>query len=450
MDGIKGASKKLGELLIREDIITRAQLEEALKEKEISGQFLGEILMRAGYVSEDELIGFLVRQCRIPHLKLSNFQISSEIAHLVPAEICRDHKLLPIDKLGSLLTVAMVNPIDVEALEKVKNTVNLRIKPILCSWGDFKKLFDRIYADTKPPKMMEGYEEDEGPEPARKAQVREDEPPSESPEPPEETVAAEPEQSTKERKEVPRDNGLIERFTFENFVVAEANSFTYALARSVAEDPGAEYNPLFVYGNTGRGKTHLSNAIGNEIMRNNSGTTLVYAAASRFVDEMLEAIENEKLKEFREHFSDVDALILDDVHFLAGRTRAQEEFFHIFNAIHTKKKQIILVSDVPPKDLQGLEERLISRFEGGVVACLEEPDFPTRQTILRQRIEAAGVEVADDVVDLLANSIHSNVRELEGALKKLLAYSSLVGHEITVELAQEVLKHLIKSVDARN
>jgi chromosomal replication initiator protein DnaA len=449
MEGIQGANKKLGELLIREDIITQQQLDQALAEQGETGKFLGEILMQAGYISEDELIGFLVRQCRIPHLKLSNFQIASEIAELIPAEICHDYKLLPIDKLGSLLTVAMVNPIDVEALDKVKKTVNLRIKPILCSWADFKALYDRIYGRDVEPITVQLVEDE--PETVQKADERaqeQEEPAAEpsSPEKPEKEGAEKPPAA---EEEVAREDGLIGRFQFDNFVVAEANSFTYALARSVAEAPGSEYNPLFIYGNTGLGKTHLSNAIGNEIMNRAGTTMLVYAPASRFVDEMIEAVENEKLKEFRENFSEVDVLILDDVHFLAGRTRAQEEFFHIFNTIHGRQKQIILISDVPPKNLQGLEERLISRFEGGVVACLEEPDLATRLTILRQRVEATGVSVSEDVLELLAKSIQSNVRELEGALKKLLAYSSLVGHEISAELAQEVLKHLFKPAGAQ-
>ena len=459
MEGIKGANEKLGELLIREEIITRQQLEEALKKKQETGHFLGEILMREGHINEDELIGFLVRQCRIPHLKLSNFQISSEIAELVPSEICKTHKLLPIDKLGSLLTVAMVNPIDVEALDKVKNAVNLRIKPILCSWADFRDLYEKIYGEGKQGESQEVYldEAEASQKTAELAEKTAKAAPQEAASKPVDEPPSPPDAEADEEADTPpvaatevvaRKDGLIERFTFGNFVVAEANSFTYALARSVAESPGSEYNPLFIYGNTGLGKTHLSNAIGNEIMKNHGSAALVYAPASRFVDEMLEAIENELMKEFREHFSEVDVLILDDIHFLSGRTRAQEEFFHIFNAIHSRKKQIILVSDVPPKNLQGLEERLISRFEGGVVACLEEPDFPTRLTILRRRVEGAGVNVSADVLELLAKSIQSNVRELEGALKKLMAYSSLVGHEITVELAQEVLKHLFKPAGA--
>jgi chromosomal replication initiator protein DnaA len=441
MDSVKGANEKLGELLIREEIISRKQLEDALKKKAATGQFLGEVLMLEGYISEDELIGFLVRQCRIPHLKLSNFQISPEIASLVPAEICRDHKLLPIDKLGALLTVAMVNPIDVEALEKVKSTVNLRIKPILCSWADFSQLYERIYKKEEEPELEPLEIPEEAEEPLSEA--RKPAKPAAKPQPEEVT-----EKPLEAKKDAARKEGLIERFTFENFVVAEANSFTYALARSIAEAPGTEYNPLFIYGNTGLGKTHLSNAIGNAIIDHNDSTGLVYAPASRFVDEMLDAIENEQLKGFREHYGTVGMLILDDIHFLSGRTRAQEEFFHIFNTIHSNKKQIILISDVPPKELEGLEERLISRFEGGVVASLEEPDFPTRLTILHQRIQASGADVSEDVLELLAKSIQSNVRELEGSLKKLLAYSSLVGHEITVELAQEVLKHLFKAADA--
>ncbi|MBI5116604.1 ATP-binding protein [Candidatus Poribacteria bacterium] len=438
---VKGASKKLGELLVREEVLTREQLEEALREQKHAGQFLGEILVRLKYITEEELVGFLVRQCRIPHLKLSNFQIAKDVAELVPAAICREYKLLAIDKLGTLLTIAMVNPLDVEALEKIKKTVSLRIKPILCSWVDFRDLYDRIYGAQD-----------------RKAHPQESAPAEVA------TVAAEPKQPAAQTvaptEEGPRPpdpdkeksihcpGGLIERFTFDSFVVAQANSFTYALARSIAESPGSEYNPFFIYGNTGLGKTHLSNAIGNEVVRSNNDALVVYAPASQFIDEMIEAVEHEKMKEFRDRYANVDMLILDDIQFLAGRTRAQEEFFNVFNLIYGNKKHIILVSDVSPKRLEGLEKRLISRFEGGVVACVEEPDFQTRLGILRQRTGAAGATVPEDVLDLLAKSIPSNIRELEGALKKLLAYSSLVGHEITVELAQEILKHMFKTAKA--
>jgi len=421
---MKGANKKLGDLLIREEIVTRQQLEEALREQQSSHQFLGEILIRLNYISEDELIGFLVRQCRIPHLKLSNLQVATGVAELIPAEICRDYKLLPVDKLGTLLTVAMVNPLDIEALEKIKKIVNLRIKPILCSWADFNELYTKNYY-SEERKIKQAHEELDAEQ--AKEQVKD--------------AHEEPEQQEQKRQE-----GLIERFTFETFVVAEANSFTYALAKSIAESPGSEYNPLFIYGNTGLGKTHLSNAIGNEVVRQNHRKRVVYAPASRFIDEMLEGIEHEHLKEFRERYNTVDLLIVDDVQFLSSRTRAQEEFFNIFNTIYNGRKQIVLVSDVPPKKLEGLEKRLISRFEGGVVACVEEPDFQTRLAILRLRADEGGARVPDDVLKLLAQSIPSNVRELEGALKKLLAYSSLVGHEISVELTQEILKHLFRGV----
>lgn len=435
MQRLTGANKKLGELLVREDIITPQQLEEALREEDAPNQFIGETLVRLQYITEDELIGFLVRHCRIPHLKLSNLQVSSEASGLIPAGTCSDHKLLPIDKLGSLLTVAMVNPLDTEALEKVKQTIKLRIKPILCSCGEFRELYSRIHgAEERKIRLQEDVLEET--DEAQQESKPVDKPTAE-------VTRTQAEKGGEEQQ--PGEDSLIKRFTFETFVVAEANSFTYALARSVAESPGLEYNPFFIYGNTGLGKTHLSNAIGNAVTQHGRGKKVIYVPASRFIDEMLEAVEHDRTKEFRGRYSGADILIVDDVQFLAGRTRAQEEFFNIFNNIYNNKRQVILVSDVSPKDLEGLENRLISRFEGGVVACLEEPDLVTRLTILRQRTDDAGAAVSDDVLDLLAKSIPSNVRELEGALKKLLAYSSLVGHEITVELAQEILKHLFRT-----
>jgi chromosomal replication initiator protein DnaA len=468
MANAKGANRKLGELLIHEEMITHEQLDEALKEKQASNRFLGEILVDLCYISSEELIGFLVRQCRIPHLQLGNFMVSSEIAELIPAEICEEYKLLPIDKLGSLLTVAMVNPIDVEALEKVKAAAEFRIKPILCSWADFTNLFESMYGGAKG-RLSRGIEEipmlgEETPknpkaeapkakEPKTQEPVAEErpaekkqEPPAQSPNENKAADKAEEKPDTPKGKAAGSAEGLIERFTFDTYVVAEVNSFTYALARSVAESPGAEYNPLFIYGNTGLGKTHISNAIGNEIGHSNGGAKIVYTPVSRFIEELLHAVEHDHLSEFREGYGSVDVLILDDVQFLSGRTQAQQEFFNIFNDLYTRKKQVILASDVAPKELEGLEQRLISRFEGGVVACLEAPDYETRLMILKKRGEEAGEEIPAEVLELLANANQSNVRELEGALKKLMAYSSLVGHEITVELAQEMLKHMFKPV----
>jgi len=448
---LKDANKKLAELLIREEMITRQELEEAIRQKNSADHFLGEILLDLRYVTEEELIGCLVRHCRIPHLKLSNLQVRTEAAELIPAEICHTYKLLPIDKLGSLLTVAMVNPLDTEALDAVKEQVKLRIKPILCSWADYSELYARIYGaevnkdQQVHDEMGEEEEADEDDEEPKKDTASAARDKSTRREPQEEP--AEEKKGAAESK-TPCRRGLVERFIFQNFVVAEANSFTYALAKSVSEAPGAEYNPLFIYGNSGLGKTHLSNAIGNEAIRRDNSLSLFYIPTSQFIDELLEAIEQERMKEFRETFSNLDILIVDDVQFLSARTKAQEEFFNIFNAIYNRKRQIILISDVPPKKLKGLESRLISRFEGGVVACMEEPDFQTRLTILQQRSESAGVAVPEEVLELLAKSIPSNIRELEGALKKLLAYSSLVGHEISVELAQEILKHLFRPVEA--
>jgi chromosomal replication initiator protein DnaA len=445
---MKEANKKLAELLIREELLTRQQYEDALKEKDVESQFLGEVLLRLHYLNEEQLIGCLVRHCRIPHLKLSNLNVRLEAAELIPAKFCFQFRLLPIDKLGTLLTVAMVNPLDTKALEAVKKQVKLRIKPILCSCADFNELYVRIYG-SDGQKIKQGQDDviELEEETEEKEAKKEKKPTKKAP--------AEPERTKKETapsgKKEPEQKagsaaGLIERFQFENFVVAEANSFTYALAKSVSESPGSEYNPLFIYGNTGLGKTHLSNAIGNEAFRRNQHLLVVYVPASKFIDEMLQAIEQEKMKEFRNTYSEVDILIVDDVQFLSSRTKAQEEFFNIFNAIYNRKRQVILVSDVPPKELKGLESRLISRFEGGVVACMEEPDYQTRLAILRQESQSVGAIVPEDVLELLANLIPTNIRELEGALKKLLAYSSLVGHDITTELAQEILKHLFRPV----
>ncbi len=238
------------------------------------------------------------------------------------------------------------------------------------------------------------------------------------------------------------DPHLNPKYTFEKFVVGSGNRFAHAAALAVAESPAEAYNPLFIYGGVGLGKTHLMQAIGHFIHQNDPGKKILYMTSESFTNELISAIQQKNTFEFREKIRKVDVLMVDDIQFIAGRESTQQEFFNTFNELHNENKQIILTSDKPPKDIQRLEERLCSRFEWGLVADIQRPDIDTRVAILREKTQQEGIDVPDDVLQLIAGKIDSNIRELEGCLTRLVAFSSLVKQPITTELCEQALKEI--------
>lgn len=232
-------------------------------------------------------------------------------------------------------------------------------------------------------------------------------------------------------------------FTFETFIVGPSNKFAHAAAMAVATKPAVLYNPLFIYGNSGLGKTHLLYAICNEIEKNNPNINIVYIKGDEFTNELIEAIRRGTTAEFRQKYRKSDVLLVDDIQFIAGKESTQEEFFHTFNALHSAGKQIILTSDKPPKDMETLEDRIRSRFEWGLIADIGTPDYETRMAILRRKVEADDMKLSDEILNYIATNIKSNIRELEGALNKLLAYSNLEKTDITMEIAMKELQNII-------
>ena len=242
------------------------------------------------------------------------------------------------------------------------------------------------------------------------------------------------------------DSQLNPRYRFDTFVVGQCNQFAQAASLAVAEAPGCtKFNPLVIYGGVGLGKTHIIQAIGNFIRSESPTTRLIYVSSERFTIEFINSIQNNKTSEFSQYYRNVDVLLLDDIHFFINKERTQEEFFHTFNTLHQEGKQIVLTSDRPPRELKGLEERLISRVQWGLVTDIQQPDLETRIAILQKKAEEDGLTISNEVVNFIASNIVTNIRELEGSLIRLLAFSSITGSEITIDLAREVLKDTIKS-----
>jgi chromosomal replication initiator protein len=242
---------------------------------------------------------------------------------------------------------------------------------------------------------------------------------------------------------------LNPRYTFDKFIVGASNQFAHAAAQAVAEQPSKSYNPLFLYGGVGLGKTHLMQAIGHELKRRNPGVRLTYISAEKFTNEVIAGIRFERMPSFRERFRNMDVLMVDDIQFIARAERTQEEFFHTFNALYDQQKQIVISSDCPPKDISSIEERLRSRFEWGLIADIQMPDLETKIAILQKKADSEHFSLPDDVAQFIARSIKSNIRELEGALIRLMAYASLTGIEINLATGQQVLKNVIETQEKK-
>jgi chromosomal replication initiator protein DnaA len=512
---VKSPGSRLGEILVEEKIITASQLEQGLAKRQAEGGFLGQALIELGHLDQDTLTLVLVKQCKIPHLNLLEYSISPDMRGLIPLELCRRYNVLPVDKMGKILTVAMVDPLNPGALEALRAAFpELRIKPILCDWPDFEAVFQQfvpvkskaphaessVAAPMQPPVSAAPAvpPPDSEPNPAPAPMPRADDTahtlvsppvPTNSPVEVEEIRTAirdgmresmadlerrvseasellrtardaelaavqqaqqrdlgitaapagepPPAQSTSLVEIAPGHSGNHQ--TFDTFVVGANNAHIVEMAKAVAGHPGSDQNPFFVCGAVGLGKTHLITAIGNALKAAHGEWRIGLTSAGRFVDDVASARASRTQEALRRAYEQWDAIILDDVQFLGGRVEAQEDLFHIFNAMQGRGKQIVLAGDRTPEKLGLLEKRLVSRFDSGVVAVVGAPDWETRIRILRHYAKQLNVQTPDDVAAMIAMRHPDDIRRLIGSLRKVAARARTSGGNVTAEIASQVL-----------
>ena len=241
-----------------------------------------------------------------------------------------------------------------------------------------------------------------------------------------------------------KNNGPDSKYSFSNFIVGKSNEFAHAAAKGVAISPGKVYNPLFIYGGVGLGKTHLMHAIGNYITSKNPEAKVYYCSSEQFTNDLINSLKKDKMSQFREKYRKLDALLIDDIQFISGKESTQEEFFHTFNSLHQYSRQIVVSSDRPPQEIKNIEERLISRFTWGLVSDIKAPDYETRVAILKNKAEQEGIKIPEDAINYIAEAVKSNIRELEGSLNRVVAKASLLGNDIDFDLIKDVFKNFME------
>ena len=400
---------KLCDILEQKKIITPEHFQEAKESAfQKGGSVIGH-LIDLGFLSEDTLINFLREKYKCVYFDLANYNVKEEIIKRIPINVAKRFLLIPIANSSNILAVSMVDPISEEIIRVLQQLTDYYILPFMSRKKDIERVI--YYHEGASSKSVK--------------------------------------ESVEETLSTQKGLPLVKKFVFDSFVTGTGNNFTYAIAMAVAKFPGGKYNPLFIYSKTGLGKTHLINAIGNYLTVNVPSMKIFYTNTEQFIGDIVSAIKNNTVNEFRNMYRNNDVLLIDDIHFLIGKERAQEEFFHTFNALAQTDKQIVVTSDRPPTEFKNIEERLRTRLAGGIITDIQPPDLETRVAILKKKLglRESEIEIPDEVIFFLAQSFSDSVRELEGALNKVLLtfQLKLKGEKITVEGIKEVLKDILIS-----
>ncbi len=399
---------RLSDILQHEKVISEESFQRAREESRLQGGMDIACLINNDYLSEDVLVDFLEKKYNYVYFDLAKHKIENDFIKQIPANIARKFFVVPIAKANNILAVTMLDPVSDEVIENLKKITDYSILPFISRKKDIEKVLYYQYVSALEVVEDKGNEK----------------------------IAS-------DEKGLP----LMKKFVFDNFIIGSGNSFTYAVAVAVAKFPGGKYNPLFIYSHTGLGKTHLVNAIGNHLIANNPSMKVFYINTERFVKDLVNAIKNNTVDEFHSRYRENDVFLIDDIQFLIGKERAQEEFFHTFNALSQSNKQIIVTSDRPPGEFKNIEERLKTRLAGGIITDIQPPDLETRVAILKKKLSLKEnkIVLSDEVIFFLAQNISNSVRELEGVLNRLIAISQLTlkGGEITLVMAKELLKDIL-------
>ncbi len=395
--------KRLYRILFEQGLLSEKQLQELkilLEENAIGTGGFGEHLFRLGYLNEEQYIAFLKKECGYHYFNPNKMKIDPLVFKEIPGDTAKRLSIIPLKKTKNVLAVAMSDPFNERLLDELKQVTACKVLPIISCHGEIRQALERYrsFFKSKTPINKEikltGYE----------------------------------------------GLPLVSRFNFKSFIIGKGNEFSHAVAQAAAKSPGEKYNPLFIYGDVGLGKTHLLNAVGNEICSNKGSARIMYVTCEYFNTKLAGAIKDNLIDRFRLAFNKIDVLLIDDIEFLCGREKTQEEFFHLFNSMIQAGKQVALTSDRSPRDLSALEDRLRSRFLGGTLAGIKPLDLETKLAILAGKTGV--IAVSNEVLQFMAGRIPSSIRDLEGALNTLASLNRFTGEKINIELAEKVLEEM--------
>ncbi len=443
-------TKKIGELLLEQRLITPTMLQEALNSQEKEYHPLGKILIDLGYITTDDLNNVLAKQFGSLYINPKTFAIrNKDLLNLIPENLARKYTCFPFELKENDLTLVIEDPLDTEALSEISKLTGLHIRPVHGKRDAILEILNKSYEPVARPSekdfsTFKTHDEIVPPSsPVKREFPVDGSPGTESAiERPWVTVVPPqpvPRVSAIMEIEKPEDKLPISYLTFENFVVGPSNQLAWAAAQNVVAQPGIGFNPLFIYGGVGLGKTHLSNAIGNALIEKYPKAKICFISIDVFIRELINAVEHGTLKDFKSHYRNLDILLIDDIQFLSGHEQTQEEFFYLFEQLHRSNGQMVITSDRLPRQIDKLEDRLRSRFEGGLTVDVQIPDLETRMAIFRKKTSARGLDIPDEIARIVAIRLPSNVREMEGIANRILAQSQLMREPVTLEMVEKIL-----------